>query len=72
MPVSGAWLRGQIEGEFPAQAVSALPKVQAIVVLGGAVVPPAAGHPFVGLSDAADRVWHASRLYHGGRAPLLA
>ena len=72
MPVSGAPLRGQIEGEFPAQAVSALPKVQAIVVLGGAMTPPDAGHSFPDLSDVAGRVWQASRLYHGGRAPLLA
>lgn len=45
---------------------------EAIVVLGGGMTPaapPILADP--GLSDAADRVWYAARLYHRGVAPRI-
>lgn len=45
---------------------------EAIVVLGGGVspaVPPEVPDP--DLTDAADRVWYAARLYHRGLAPRI-
>ncbi len=45
---------------------------EAIVVLGGGVspaVPPEVPDP--NLTDAADRVWYAARLYHRGLAPRI-
>lgn len=44
----------------------------AILVLGGGVVPAAPPEvPYPELTDAADRVWHAARLYHRGAAPRI-
>jgi len=43
----------------------------AIVVLGGSVMPPDALGRLVDLSGGADRVWHAARLYKAGKAPLI-
>lgn len=71
MPASSLWLRAQMEGEFPPQAVEALPVAQSIVVLGGAMSAPDAQRPLPDLHASADRVWHAARLYHAGKAPLL-
>ncbi len=42
-----------------------------MVVLGGAIAPPEAGQPYPNLGPAADRVWHAARLYHAGKAPVV-
>lgn len=42
-----------------------------MVVLGGGMSAPNAQRPYADLSAAADRVWHAARLFHAGKAPLL-
>ena len=44
----------------------------AIVVLGGGIgpaMPPGVPEPY--LTDSADRIWHAARLYHRGLAPRI-
>lgn len=52
------------------QTPDRLPAADAIVVLGGGVgASPAFAYPE--LYDAADRVWHAARLYHAHKAPLV-
>jgi uncharacterized SAM-binding protein YcdF (DUF218 family) len=71
LPVASLWIRATLEGEYPATAIPALPAVQAVVVIGGAIAPAQAGHLDPNLGAAADRVWHAARLYHAGKAPLL-
>ena len=71
MPVASNWLIGQVEARYPVVAVQALPKAQAVVVLGGAMRAATLAQPLPGLNAAADRVWHAARLYHAGKAPLL-
>lgn len=71
MPVASLWLRGSLEHRYPPLALQGLPSAQAIVVLGGGISPPAAGRPWPDLSAAADRMWHASRLFHAGRAPIV-
>jgi len=70
-PVASHWVRANLEAPYPAVALTAIAPAQAAVVLGGALVAPSAGRPFVDLSAAADRVWHAARLYHADKAPLL-
>jgi len=70
-PVASHWLRGQMESEFPPVPVHALPQAQAVVVLGGGISPPTHDRPQPDLNAAADRVWHAARLYHAGKAPLV-
>lgn len=71
LPAASNWLIGQVEARYPVVPVQALPTAQAIVVLGGAMRAATLAQPLPGLSAAADRVWHAARLYHAGKAPLL-
>lgn len=70
-PVSES-LRQVIEEQVPANSVADLPSADVIVVLGGgingAVMP---WRPYPDLTGAADRVWHAARLYHAGKAPRI-
>jgi len=43
-----------------------------IVVLGGGIAPARPPHvPEPHLTDSADRIWHAARLYHRGLAPRI-
>jgi uncharacterized SAM-binding protein YcdF (DUF218 family) len=71
MPVVSGWLLAQLESSFPVTQLQTTPVAQAIVVLGGAIRPPTVVNHWPDLGPAADRVWHASRLYHFGKAPLL-
>lgn len=71
-PVVSDWVRGRIERQVPALPVNALPLADAIVVLGGAMSGAVAPwRPYPDLGSAADRVWHAARLYHAGKAPRV-
>ncbi|MGB5737468.1 MAG: YdcF family protein [Thiohalocapsa sp.] len=70
-PTFSGWVRGSLEGDYPPLALATLPNAAAVVVLGGAVggiVPP---RLFPDLNAAADRVWHAARVFHAGKAPWL-
>lgn len=64
-------LERSLEARFPPAPATAVDSVDAIVVLGGAVRAPEAPRIHPDLSAAADRVWHAARLYHADRAPLV-
>lgn len=71
-PVASDWLRGRIETVVPGIPMASLPKADAIIVLGGgmeAASPPL--REFADLGPAADRVWHAARLYRAGKAPFI-
>lgn len=70
-PVLSHWLGGIIESEHPQVSISALPKADAIVVLGGALSPPSGRNAEIDLHSGSDRVWYAARLFHAGKAPLL-
>jgi uncharacterized SAM-binding protein YcdF (DUF218 family) len=71
LPVVSLWVRAKMEGEYPSMAIEAVPRAQAIVIFGGAIEPAQTGYASPNLGAAADRVWHAARLYHAGKAPLL-
>ena len=71
LPVASHYLRGWLEAPYPAVAPAKLPQAQVIVVLGGGIRPPEHGQTLPDLNSAADRVWHAARLFHAGKAPLL-
>lgn len=71
LPVTSVALRMALEAEYPIRPVASLPAAPAIVVLGGAMKAPDERQPLPGLGDSSDRVWHAARLYHAGKAPLL-
>lgn len=70
-PVVSEWLQGTLEHRFPPRSVEEAPSVDAIVTLGGAVGAPRPPRVYPDLSGASDRVWHAARLYHAGKAPYI-
>lgn len=72
LPVASDALRGTLENQSGPREVAALPAQPVAVVLGGGVSgprPPQRPDPDLGAS--ADRVWHAARLYHAGKAQQL-
>ncbi len=70
-PWASQALRSQLENQHPVHDVQQVATAQAIVVLGGGIKPPTNYNPLPDMNAAADRVWHAARLYHAGKAPLL-
>lgn len=70
-PAASTWLRLSVESAYPPRLVASLSTAPAAVVLGGGMSPPSASMPFPDLHEASDRVWHAARLYHAGKVPLL-
>lgn len=71
MPVVSAWLLAKLERDSPLVPIETTVVAQAIVVLGGAIRPPTVVNNLPNLGPSANRVWHAARLYHAGKAPLL-
>lgn len=73
LPVVADGLRLSLEGRFAPQRAEELPAADFIVLLGGGVggVPATGIWHYPDLNAAADRVWHAARLYHAGKAPLI-
>ena len=69
-PVADAVARS-LEAQFANSAVDAVQKADVILVFGGVMQPPQLGRPYADLGAAADRVWHAARLYHAGKAPKV-
>lgn len=52
------------------QKAETLPEAEAIVVLGGGMLKTEE-MAYPDMNPAADRVWHAARLYRAGKAPLV-
>lgn len=72
LPVASDALRGSMEARAGERVLSRLPQASAAVVLGGGMSGPRLPQrPDADLGRAADRVWHAARLYHAGKVPLL-
>lgn len=71
LPVSSHALRGFVESAYAQRAVDTTPAAEAIVVLGGGVRPPEVLGQAPDLNAAADRVWHAARLFHAAKAPWV-
>jgi len=70
-PVFSDWVRLSLERQYRPVAIDALPSADAILVLGGGVEGAAAPQLFPDLKAAADRIWHAARLFHSGKAPIV-
>jgi len=70
-PLVAGWLQESLEARFPPRPVAAVPAADAVVTLGGAVGAPVPPREHPDLSGAADRVWHAARLYQAGKAPIV-
>ena len=47
------------------------PVCDAIVLLGGGMSAAPEAYPYPDMHSAADRVWHAARLYKAGKAPVV-
>jgi len=70
-PLMATFLVDSLEGPYPPIPADALPEADLIVVLGGGMAPAPAADRDPDLGAASDRYWHAARLYHAGRAPLI-
>ena len=64
-------LVGPLADPYPIQPVEMAPVADAIVLLGGGIKPIRGDMIYPDLADSADRIWHAARLYHAGKAPLI-
>lgn len=72
LPVVADQIGAGLESRYPPLAADSpqLPQVDAIVVAGG-VFGAGLAHPHPNLNAAADRYWHAARLFHAGKAPWI-
>jgi uncharacterized SAM-binding protein YcdF (DUF218 family) len=68
IPIVSDGLRLSLEDRFAREPVGALPMVDAVVVLGGGIRGGPPDWPDPDLGRAADRVWHAARIFHAGKA----
>lgn len=74
MPFTTENLAKWIEADYyPVKAVETLPEADAIVLLGGGVWAAGEGNdwPYPDLKEAADRAWHAARIWHAGKASKI-
>lgn len=71
LPAVSNWVRGYLEDQHPPMALHEVPQAEAVVVLGGGVSPASIGGLYPNLESGADRVWHAARLFHASKAPLV-
>ena len=72
LPVASDALRGWIEDQAGPRLMAELPSTEVLVVLGGGMSGPRPPRrPDADLGSAADRVWHAARLFHTGKAQQL-
>ncbi len=71
MPLVAEALGASLESEFPEVPVERLPQADAIILLGGGMNAATNVCPYPNLCAAADRVWHAARLFKAGKAPLI-
>jgi uncharacterized SAM-binding protein YcdF (DUF218 family) len=70
-PIFYAWFGCTLESQFPACRAEEMPAGDAIVVLGGGMESTFPRLPYADMNGAADRLWHAARLYKAGKAPMV-
>jgi uncharacterized SAM-binding protein YcdF (DUF218 family) len=64
------WFGSTLERQYPPRRAEDMPKADAIVVLGGGM-EWSRDLPYPDMNGAADRIWHAARLFKAGRAPIV-
>lgn len=69
--IVAGYLIGQLESQYPARALSVVPEVDAIVLLGGATRGYAHMSTLSDLNQHADRLVHAAVLYKARKAPVI-
>lgn len=60
-----------LENAYPPRRAEEMPVADAIVLLGGGMSANTNRSPYAEMHLAADRVWHAARLYKAGKAPIV-
>lgn len=70
MPIVGGWLCISLEEDYPVRLAEDMPEADAIVVMGGGAWGTT-NYPYACLSDGADRIFHAARLWKAGKAPIV-
>lgn len=70
-PFFANWLGSHLESHWQAATAESVEKADAIVLLGGGMIDKKGDLPYPDIISAADRVWHAARLYRAGKAPLI-
>lgn len=71
MPVVSSFFGYTLERQWPPQTAESVPAGDVIVLLGGGMSACPEKQPYPNLYGAADRVWHAARLYKAGKAPII-
>jgi uncharacterized SAM-binding protein YcdF (DUF218 family) len=71
LPSCAVRLAAGLERAHPPQPLARLAPGDAILLLGGTTKPALPPREFPELSEAADRILHAARLYHAAKAPLI-
>jgi uncharacterized SAM-binding protein YcdF (DUF218 family) len=71
LPVVADAVTARLTAAYAPAPIDALPGADAIVVLGGGIRPASRGRTDPDLNEAADRIWHAMRLYRDGKAPWV-
>ena len=71
MPVASDRLRASLEFQAPLEYARDVAEGDVIVLLGGGISPAPPDWPYPDLNRAGDRVWHAARLFHAGKAPVV-
>ncbi len=64
-------LKTDLESIYPPQRAEEMPTADAIVLLGGGMSANTNTLVYAELHQAADRVWHAARLWKAGKAPVI-
>jgi uncharacterized SAM-binding protein YcdF (DUF218 family) len=69
--VVAQWVSNPLLRQWRPVALSEIPAVDAIVVLGGGIGASVAPDALPMLQRGASRYWYAARLFHAGKAPLV-
>ena len=70
-PMMYRWVGLRLEREWPVVLAEDAPKADAIVILGGGMGVNTNVCQYAEMWSAADRVWHAARLWKAGKAPIV-
>ena len=70
-PLASNAIVGSLLDQYSLQRVEGLPAADAIVLLSGGARPVSKYRVYPSLGHTSDRVWHAARVYHAGKAPLI-
>lgn len=71
MPALAGRLAASLENAHPPTPLAEVAPADAILVLGGATRPALPPRQFPELTESGDRIVHAARLFHAGKAPLI-